>query len=249
MKTVYKKLSTLLDAPNMFCPGCGHSIVMRLIAEVVEELDVKKDIIEVNPIGCGGMVAYNFDFDVCAALHGRAPAVATGVKRMRPDKIVLNYQGDGDLASIGMAETIHAANRGEHFTTVFVNNAIFGMTGGQMAPTTLVGQKCTTAIQGRDASLAGYPIDACKLLDALKAPAYIERVAVNSVANIRKAKAAIRKALELQMQDAGYTFVEILAPCPTNIGGTPQKAMDYVTNQMLEVFPLGVYREPQKEAE
>lgn len=244
-KTLYEKPSVMTNMPNMFCPGCGHSIVTRLVAEALEELELATKTILVMPIGCGGMASSLLDLDVCSTTHGRAPAVATGIKRIRPDKNVLVYQGDGDLAAIGMAETIHAANRGEKISIIFVNNCIFGMTGGQMAPTTLVGQKSTTTVDGRKAELAGYPINVCEILNQLRAPVYIARFAVNSVAEIRKAKKGIMTALELQNQGAGYSFVEILAPCPTGLGVSPLKSMDFVKEQMMPTFPLGVFRQPE----
>lgn len=249
MQTLYKKPAAIFDhIPNMFCPGCGHSIICRLIAECVEELDIQKDVIFIIPIGCGGMMGYYLNLDAVSALHGRAPAVATGVKRMRPDKVVICFQGDGDLASIGTAETIHAANRGENFTTIFANNTVFGMTGGQMAPTTLVGQRSTTTVGGRDpARHVGYPLDMCGLLNQLKAPQYIERCALDKVSNIRKAKAAIKRALRIQMAGLGYSFVELLGACPTQLGLSPLKSMERIGQEELTVFPLGIYREPEEE--
>lgn len=248
MSVIYEKPKTLNDNPNMFCPGCGHSIICRIIAESVEELGIEKDVIFIVPIGCGGMMGNYLDYDAVSSLHGRAPAVATGVKRMRPDKIVICFQGDGDLASIGTAETIHSANRGEHFTTIFANNTVFGMTGGQMAPTTLVGQPSTTTVGGRDPEKqVGYPLDMCSIINQLKAPKYIERCALDTVPHIKKAKAAIKKALQYQMEDIGYSFVELLGACPTQLGLSPIKSMERITNEMIPAFPIGVYREPGKE--
>lgn len=245
METIYSKPKAIKDVPTAFCPGCNHSTAMRLIAEVLEEMGLTEKTIEINSIGCGAMIRHYIDTDSVYSLHGRAPAVATGVKRIRPDSLVFAYQGDGDLASIGMAETIHAANRGEGFTTIFMNNAIYGMTGGQMAPTSLIDQKTTTSPLGRNPELAGYPIKVCELLNQFDAPVYIARFAVNTPANIRKAKAGIKKAFQIQMDGKGYTFVEILSACPTGWGVTPLKSLKFV-EEMEKTFPLGVVREPKE---
>ena len=246
MKTIYSRPKALLDVPNAFCPGCNHSTIMRLIAEVLEEMDLLQKAIAAVGIGCGGMLGYFLDCDTVSALHGRAPAVATGIKRVRPDNLVFAYQGDGDLASIGMAETIHAANRGEKITIVFINNIIFGMTGGQMAPTTLIGQNTTTTPDGRNAELHGYPIRVCELIDQLDAPAYIARFAVNTPSNIIKAKAGLKKAFEIQMAGKGYSFVEILAACPTGWGLMPLNSLTAVGEKMMKYFSLGVLRSPEE---
>lgn len=246
MKTIYSRPKALLDVPTSFCPGCNHSTVIRLITEVLEEMNLSQKAIASVCIGCGGMLGYFLDCDSVSALHGRAPAVATGIKHIRPDSLVFAYQGDGDLASIGMAETIHAANRGEEITTIFVNNLIYGMTGGQMAPTTLIGQNTTTTQGGRKATLHGYPIKVCELINQLDAPAYIARFAVNTPANIVKAKAGLKKAFEIQMTGKGYSFVEILAVCPTGWGLTPLDSLTVVNEKMVKYFPLGVLRSPEK---
>lgn len=248
METLYSKPKAIYDVPTRFCPGCNHSTAMKLIAEVLEEMELVEKAIQINSVGCGAMVRYYLETDSVYSLHGRAPAVATGVKRIRPENLVFAYQGDGDLASIGMAETIHAANRGEGFTTIFMNNALYGMTGGQMAPTTLLNQKTTTTPLGRDPKLAGYPIKVCELLNQLDAPVYIARFAVNTPANIRKAKAGIKKAFQIQMDGKGYSFVEILSACPTGWRITPLESLKFVEEKMAKTYPLGVIREP-KEAE
>lgn len=247
MRPVYEMPKAIIpEVKNSFCPGCHHSTITKIMAEVLDEMAIGGDTIMVMPIGCGGMMGQYMNVDICASIHGRAPAIATGLKRIRPDKLVVSYQGDGDLAAIGMAETIHSANRGEHITTIFVNNAIFGMTGGQMAPTTLVGQKSTTTPGGRNPDLAGYPIKVCELIDSLKAPAFIARCAVDSPAHINAAKAAIRKAFEIQMSGKGYSFVEILSACPTNWGMSPLKCLDYIRGPLMENYPLGVIRDVEE---
>lgn len=247
METLYSKPKVIYDVPTAFCPGCNHSTAMRLIGEVLEEMGLVENAILINSIGCGGMVGYFLDIDTVGSLHGRAPAVATGVRRIRPDSLVFAYQGDGDLASIGMAETIHAANRGENYTTIFMNNAIYGMTGGQMAPTSLLGQTTTTSPFGRNSESAGYPIKVGELINQLDAPVYIARFALNTPANINKAKAGIKKAFQIQMDKKGYSFVEILSACPTGWGMTPLKSLDYIKNEMIKTFPLGVIRDLEEE--
>lgn len=247
MAVVFKKTSMLTDVPFHYCPGCTHGIIHRLVAESLEELGVGQKAIGVAPVGCA-VFAYNyFNCDMHEAAHGRAPAVATGIKRARPENVVFTYQGDGDLASIGTAEIVHAATRGEKFTTIFVNNAIYGMTGGQMAPTTLVGQKATTCIYGRDPKINGNPINVCELLSSLTGPAYLERVMVTDVANVMKAKKAIKKAFEYQMQKKGFTLIEVLCTCPTNWGLSPVDAMTFVKEKMQAKYPLGVYKDIEKE--
>ncbi|MGI6213119.1 MAG: thiamine pyrophosphate-dependent enzyme [Christensenellales bacterium] len=243
MKTVFEKTNMLTDATLHYCPGCTHGIAHRITAEVLQELCPDKDIIGIAPVGCA-VFAYNyFNCDMIQASHGRAPAVATGAKRTRPDAVVFAYQGDGDLASIGMAEIVHAAARGENITVIFINNAIYGMTGGQMAPTTLLGQKATTSPQGRNAALHGNPIKVCEMLATLDGPAYIERVLLSDAKNIRKAKRAVKKAFECQLQNKGFSLVEMLSTCPTNWKMTPQAAMDFSANEMTKVFPPGVFKE------
>ena len=229
--------------PFHYCPGCGHGIVHRLVAEVIEEMGLAPTTIGVAPVGCAVFAYDYFNVDMFEAAHGRAPAVATGIKRVQPDKCVFTYQGDGDLASIGTAEIGHAAHRGEKITTIFINNAIYGMTGGQMAPTTLVGQKTTTSPKGRDKDWSGSPIRVAEMLATIEGSAYIERCAVNSNANIIRTKKAIRKAFETQMAGKGFSMVEILSPCPTNWGQSPVEAMKWLEDNMIPYYPLGVMKE------
>ncbi len=242
-KLVYSRPQALVDVPNHYCPGCGHGIIHKLLAQVIDELGIRDKTILVAPVGCSVLMYYYLDLDSCEAAHGRAQAVATGLKRVHPDHVVISYQGDGDLLAIGTAETVHAANRGENFTTVFVNNAIYGMTGGQMAPTILVGQKTKTSPYGRNPAEAGLPIRACELLATLEAPVFIERCAVNSVKNVLRTKKAIRKALENQIDGRGYSFVEVLSMCPTNWGMDPVEAAAWVETDMMPFFPLGNFRD------
>ena len=225
-----------------YCPGCGHGIAHRMICEAIDELGIQGDAISMSPVGCAAMMYDYINIDFIEAAHGRAPATATGIKRVLPDKIVFTYQGDGDLASIGMAEIIHAANRGEKICVFFINNAIYGMTGGQMAPTTLIGQKATTCPQGRDAELTGYPIRMCELLTSLETPAYIERVSL-AKPYIAKAKKAIKKAFQNQIDRKGFSFVEILSTCPTNWGLSPLDAFDWQMKNMIPYYPLGVFKD------
>ena len=243
----FKRPHALADVTTHYCPGCTHGIVHRLVAEVIDEMGIEGDTIGVCPVGCSVMAYDYFECDMLEASHGRAPAVATGIKRANPDKFVFTYQGDGDLASIGMAEIVHAATRGENITVIFINNAIYGMTGGQMAPTTLVGQKATTCIYGRDPKINGNPINVCELLSSLTGPAYLERVMVTDVANVMKAKKAIKKAFEYQMQKKGFTLIEVLCTCPTNWGLSPVDAMTFVKEKMQAKYPLGVYKDIEKE--
>ncbi|MBE7051561.1 MAG: 2-oxoglutarate oxidoreductase [Ruminococcaceae bacterium] len=247
MEKVFQKPHALSDVPFHYCPGCPHGIVHRLVAEVIDELGIEGDTIGVAPVGCS-VFAYNyFECDMQEAAHGRAPAVATGIKRARPDKIVFTYQGDGDLAAIGTAETVHVAARGENVTTIFINNAIYGMTGGQMAPTTLAGQVTQTSPYGRDPKTQGNPIRVSEMLSTLDGPAYIERVTVDTVPNIKKAKAAIKKAFQLQMEGKGFTLVEVVSTCPTNWGMSPQESFQWMRDNMLPHYPLGVYKDITKE--
>ena len=242
-KVVFERPHALLPVVTNYCPGCTHGIVNRLVAEVIDELGIEGDTVGIAPVGCSVM-AYNFfGCDMIEAAHGRAPAVATGVKRVRPENIVFAYQGDGDLASIGMAETVHAATRGENITIIFINNAIYGMTGGQMAPTSLPNQVTQTSPYGRDVDTAGYPIRVCELLSSLDGVAYLERVTVDSPKNVRKAKKAIKKAFETQRDGLGYSLVEVVATCPTNWGMTPQQAFAWMRENMLPYYPLGVYKD------
>ena len=245
---VFEKPHALTDVPMHYCPGCTHGIVHRLVAEVIDELGIEGKTVGIAPVGCSVMAYNYFECDMVEAAHGRAPAVATGIKRSLGGKVnVFTYQGDGDLAAIGTAETVHAATRGENITTIFVNNAIYGMTGGQMAPTTLVGQKATTCIYGRDPKINGNPINVCELLSSLTGPAYLERVMVTDVANVMKAKKAIKKAFEYQMQKKGFTLIEVLCTCPTNWGLSPVDAMTFVKEKMQAKYPLGVYKDIEKE--
>jgi 2-oxoglutarate ferredoxin oxidoreductase subunit beta len=232
----------LTDAPMHYCPGCTHGIAHRLVAECLDELDVGGEAIGVAPVGCA-VFAYNyFNCDMHEASHGRAPAVATGIKRVHPENVVFTYQGDGDLASIGAAEIVHAAARGENITVIFINNAIYGMTGGQMAPTTLEGQVTTTSPFGRDPSHCGYPVKVSEMLSQLDGPAYIERVALNNVKNVKAAKKAIKKAFQTQIDGKGFSMIEILSTCSTNWGISPSESMKWLEEHMMPYYPLGVYK-------
>ncbi len=241
---VFDKPHALTDAPMHYCPGCTHGIVHRLVAEVLDELGIEGKTIGIAPVGCS-VFAYNyFGCDMIEAAHGRAPAVATGVKRSDPENhIVFTYQGDGDLASIGMAETVHAAARNENITIIFINNAIYGMTGGQMAPTSLPGQVTQTSPYGRDTDHCGFPIKVCEMLSELDGPEYLERVTVNNVKNIMKAKKAIKKAFQNQIDGKGFSLVEVVSTCPTNWGMTPQNALKWLEDNMLPYYPLGCYKD------
>lgn len=243
MAVVFQKPHALTDKELHYCPGCTHGIIHRLVAEAIDTLEIEGKTIGVAPVGCAVMAYDYFACDMVEAAHGRAPAVATGLKRSLPDNIIFTYQGDGDLASIGMAEIVHAATRNENITVIFVNNAIYGMTGGQMAPTTLPGQVTQTSPYGRDVSTAGYPIRVSELLSSLEAPCYIERVAVNNVKNVRIAKKAIEKAFRNQLDKKGFSFVEVVSSCPTNWGMTPEKALEWLDEKMIPYYPLGVYRD------
>ena len=243
MCKIYSFPESLVDVKTHYCPGCGHGIVHKLIAQCLDELELREDTILVAPVGCS-VLAYNYlKVDGLEAAHGRAPAVATGVKRVNTDKIVIAYQGDGDLLAIGTAETVHAANRGENITVIFINNAIYGMTGGQMAPTTMEGQVTKTTPYGRDVNDVGYPVRACEMLNTLEMPNYIERCSVHDVKHINQTKKAIKKALQYQKEGKGYSFVEILSNCNTNWGMAPQKAMDWVRDVMVPYYPLGIFRD------
>ena len=243
MKKVFERPQALHHAPFHYCPGCGHSIIHRLIAQVIDEQKLRDKTICALGVGCA-VVAYNyFDVDLIEAPHGRAAAVATGVKRARPKHIVFSYQGDGDLAAIGTAETFHAANRGELITIFFVNNAVYGMTGGQMAPTTLIGQKTTTSPSGRQHESAGYPLKFSEILAQLEGTSYIERVAVNNPPQVRQAKKAIEKAFKHQQKKTGFSMVEFLSPCPTNWGMGTIDACKWIDEAMLKEYPLGIIKE------
>ncbi len=240
---VFEKPKALTDAVLHYCPGCTHGIIHRLVAEAIDELGIRGNTIGVAPVGCS-VFAYNyFNVDMVQAAHGRAPAVATGVKRSDANNIVFTYQGDGALAAIGTAETVHAAARGENITVIFVNNAIYGMTGGQMAPTTLPGQVTQTSPYGRDTSSVGFPVKVCEMLSQVDGAAYLERVAVNNVKNVRKAKEAIKKAFKNQIEGKGFSLVEVLSTCPTNWGKTPTDALKWLESEMIPYYPLGVYKD------
>jgi 2-oxoglutarate ferredoxin oxidoreductase subunit beta len=248
MDMIFKKTEGMENIKTHYCPGCTHGISHRLVAECLEEMNELKGAIAVSPVGCA-VLAYNyFAFDGMQAAHGRAPATATAIKRLRPSNMVLTYQGDGDLASIGMAEIVHAAARGEKFTTIFINNGIYGMTGGQMAPTTLPGMRATTAQYGRDVATAGYPIKISELISTLDGAVYVERVSVDSPGAIMKAKKAIRKAFEIQKAALGFSMIEIMSSCPTNWGMTPVNAMKHIKEKMIPYFPLGVYKDSTKQS-
>ena len=240
---VFEKPKALTDAVIHYCPGCTHGIIHRLVAEVIDELGIEGRTIGVAPVGCS-VFAYNyFACDMIEAAHGRAPAVATGVKRSDSNNIVFTYQGDGDLAAIGTAETVHSAARGENITVIFVNNAIYGMTGGQMAPTTLPQQVTQTSPYGRDVNTVGYPVKVCEMLSQVDGATYLERVAVNNVKNVRNAKKAIKKAFQNQIEGKGFSLVEVVSACPTNWGMTPKQALEWVESDMLPYYPIGVYKD------
>lgn len=242
MEVVYARPASLDETPTHYCPGCTHGIAHRLLAEVLDELSLRERTILVAPVGCS-VFAYNyFNVDACEAAHGRAPAMATGIKRVYPDNVVITYQGDGDLAAIGTAEIVHAAARGENITTIFINNAIYGMTGGQMAPTTLPGQRTTSSPMGRDVELAGFPIRVSEMLATLPGAAYVVRRSLHNVANIRKAKKAIVTALKVQMNNLGFSLVELLSSCPTNWGISAGQALKWIEEHMVPYYPLGDYK-------
>ena len=248
MEKVYARTKTFQkEMVSGFCPGCMHGTVFKLIGEVMAELGIVDKTTCVLGVGCCGLAMEYITYDNTTSPHGRACAVATGIKRSTPDAVVYTYQGDGDLASIGLAETMSAANRGENITVIFVNNGIYGMTGGQMAPTTLVGMKATTAPQGRDPKEHGYPMHMCEILNQLTAPYYLERTSCNNPANVNKTKAAIKKAFRNQLDGKGFSMVEIVTSCPTNWGLDPIEALDFLENNMLKEFPLGVVRDKSKE--
>ena len=245
MKVLYKRPSALQDTYFKYCGGCGHAIINKLIAEIIDEKKCLEDTVMVWPIGCSVYADQYFRTDSICALHGRAPALATGLKRAEPDKLIIVYQGDGDMVSEGMSEIIHAAIRGERFSVIFVNNAIYGMTGGQMAPTTLEGQTTTTTPYGRKKEVEGAPVNMAELISNIKGCIYSERVAVNTPGNIMAAKRAIKKAIDLQMDGKGMSFVEILSPCPTGWGMKPTLALDYLGEEMIKVYPLGIFKDTE----
>lgn len=247
MAVVFQKTKGLTDTPFHYCPGCTHGIVHRLVAETMEELGVLDKAIGVAPVGCAVFAYEYFNCDMQEAAHGRAPAVATGIKRVHPDKIVFTYQGDGDLAAIGTAETVHAAARGENITVIFINNAIYGMTGGQMAPTSLIGQETLTTPYGRKPETNGYPIKMCEMLSTLEGAAYIERVSVYDVKHVLNAKKAIKNAFKAQINKKGFSMIEVLSSCPTNWGMSPNEALKWIKDKMEQYYPLGVYKNTLEE--
>jgi 2-oxoglutarate ferredoxin oxidoreductase subunit beta len=246
MEVVFERSKTLTSASTHYCPGCGHGIIHRLIAEVIDELDVREKTVVVAPVGCAVLLYNYFNLDSYEAAHGRAPAIATGCKRVHPELIVFTYQGDGDLAAIGTAEIVHAAARGEKITTIFVNNAIYGMTAGQMAPTTLIGQKTTTTPDGRAADRAGYPIRICEMLATLEGTAYVARTSVSSPKNVIQTKRAIKKAFETQIKRLGFSLVEVLSQCPTNWHMAPVESIKWVDEKMASYYPLGEFKVPKE---
>ena len=243
MKKIFEKPKSLIDVPTHYCPGCTHGIIHRLVAETIDELGIEGKTVGICPVGCSVMAYDYFSCDMIEAAHGRAPATATGVKRARPDTIVFTYQGDGDLAAIGTCETVHAASRGENITVIFVNNTIYGMTGGQMAPTTIPGQVTQTTPYGRDPETAGYPVKICELLSQCDGVALAQRVSVDCPKNVITAKNAIKKAFQNQIDGKGFSIVEVLSTCPTNWGMTPSEALERVRTEMIPYFPLGVYKD------
>ncbi len=242
MAIVFQRPHALRETPLHYCPGCTHGIIHRIIAEVIDELGIEGSTVGVSPVGC----AYNnylyFNCDMVQAAHGRAPAVATGIKRVKPENMVFTYQGDGDLASIGTAEIVHAANRGEKITTIFINNAIYGMTSGQMAPTTLLGQVTTTSPFGRKPEVEGYPINMSEMLATLKGAVYVERVSMHDIKNIKNAKSAIKKAFKVQQAGLGFSIVEVLSSCPTNWGLDPLQSLKWIEEKMIPQYPLGNFK-------
>ncbi|MCK5849708.1 MAG: 2-oxoglutarate oxidoreductase [Kiritimatiellae bacterium] len=242
-KYIYSRPETLTDRGNAYCAGCGHGTAQTLIAEIIDELGIREKTICVAPVGCA-VESYNyFDVDTSEAAHGRVPAVATGIKRARPDLVVFGYQGDGDLASIGLAEIVHAANRGENYTTIFINNTVYGMTGGQLAPTTLVNQKTMTSPEGRDPATMGYPMRMCELISTLESPYLVARTALDSPAGVRKTRKMLLKAFQYQITGKGFCFIEILSACPTHWHLDSKASMDYIKDVLIPVFPLKVFRD------
>jgi len=245
MKTIFQKPNSMAEKPTHYCPGCTHGVAHRMVAEVIDELGLAERTVGIAPVGCAVLIYDYMKTDFQEAAHGRAPALATGIKRVRPELIVYSYQGDGDLASIGMAEIVHAANRGEKITVVFINNAIYGMTGGQMAPTTMPGQRTTTSPLGRDVTKVGFPIRMAELLSTLKTPAFIARGSMHDPHHIVQAKKLIRQAFQYQVDNVAFSFVELLSICPTNWGITPVNSMKWLTENMLPYYPMGVFKRPE----
>lgn len=243
MKDIYPRPKSLKKVPTHYCPGCGHGIVHRLVAEIIDELNIREETVGVAPVGCA-VLAYDYwNFDVTEAAHGRAPAVAAGIKRSRPELFVFTYQGDGDLAAIGTAEIVHAANRGENISVIFINNAVYGMTGGQMAPTTLISQKTATTPGGRNQQTDGYPLKISEMLAVLDGAVYIERAAINKPSAVLRAKKAIFKAFLNQIENKGFSMVEILSPCPTYWGLSAEESMKKIDEIMIKTFPLGILKD------
>jgi len=249
VKKVFQKPASLKQEPFRHCPGCGHSLIHRLIAEAIDTLDIREKVIGIAPIGCAVFAYDYFNFDMLEVPHGRPPAAATGLKRSLPDRIIFSYQGDGDLAAIGTAEIIHAANRGENISVFFVNNATYGMTGGQMAPTTLPGQKTTTTPSGRNSKVDGYPLRIAELLATLEGPSYIVRTSLDSHKNLVITKKAIEKSFRYQMEGKGFSIVEILSPCPVDWHLLPKDALLWIQKEMIPIFPLGTFKDKYKETE
>lgn len=246
MKTVFEYTRGMLPVTTGYCPGCTHGVAHRILMEVLDERGILGETIGVAPIGCSIMSHNYLNVDMCESAHGRAPAVAAGIRRAMPDKTIFTYQGDGDLASIGAGEIVHAAHRGEKFTTIFVNNAIYGMTGGQMAPTTLIGQKSTTGVDGRKKEISGMPLRVAEMLATIDGAVYVERVALNTPAHVRAAKAAMHRAFEVQEKRLGFSFIEVLSTCPTNWGLTPTDSLKWLGKNMIPYFPLGKLRSPEE---
>jgi 2-oxoglutarate ferredoxin oxidoreductase subunit beta len=249
MKQVFRRPEGLKDVPFRFCPGCGHSLIHRIIAECIDKLGIREKVVGIAPIGCAVFAYDFFNFDVLEVAHGRPPAAATGLKRVMPGRVIFSYQGDGDLAAIGTAEIIHAANRGENITVFFINNATYGMTGGQMAPTTLTGQRTTTTPRGRDIKTTGYPLHVCELLSTIEGASYIERTSVDSIKNLLHTKKSVEKAFRYQIEDKGFSLVEILSSCPTDWGMTTEESIDWIRSEMMSVFPLGIFKDKYTQIE
>ena len=243
MELLYEKPKTLIDTPTHYCPGCGHGIVHRLIAEIIDEMDIRDKTIGLAPVGCA-VLAYNYlDIDMCEAAHGRPPAVATGIKRVHPDKVIFSYQGDGDLAAIGTAEIIHTANRSENITVIFINNAVYGMTNGQMAPTTLLNQKTLTTPQGRNEKYDGFPLRICELLSVVEGSSFIARTTITSPKDIIKTKKLLEKGFRTQMEKKGFSLIEILSTCPVYWHMNSNEAMKFIDEKMTKTFPLGIFKD------
>jgi len=243
VKKVFSRPKSLRSTPFRYCPGCGHSLIHRLVSEAVDQLNLRTKVIGIAPVGCAVFAYDYFNFDILEAAHGRPPAVATALKRVMPDKIIFSYQGDGDLAAIGTSEIVHAANRGENLTVFFINNANYGMTGGQMAPTTVPGQRTTTTPFGRDTKTSGYPLRVSELLATIEGVTFVQRVSVDSYKNLLSAKKAVERAFLNQIDGKGFSFVEILSPCPTDWGMTPKKSLEWIRGTLIPVFPLGIVKD------